>query len=156
MKQLIATLVASIVHLPVLAQAQAPDCSSRKSLTIARAEIDQALKAMGDDASHRKAQLVSALRAKADRLGWPDGRQSDLIKKAFSSRDFSAFEEEKQPLVAAVMQAVLASSGPHPSATPCESAETVKSLAHQFMRVSVRQHAQAASDIGLATGSDAQ
>lgn len=147
MKQRITVLIATLLPLAVLAQAGG--CKSPESIAVARAQIDQALKAVGNDPGNRKAQLESEMEARAAVPGWSKERQSELRNQAFSSATFRAFEDEKQPYITALAKAVMSSSGPDASMSKCEAAKQVKSLAKKLADVNSRQYGYAAREVGL-------
>jgi hypothetical protein len=92
MKKLIAALVVTLF--PLAGLAQASDCNSHKSIA-ARAQIDEALQAMGKDQDNRRARLDLQLEAKAATLGWSKERLTELRTQVFSSAAYWAFEKEK-------------------------------------------------------------
>jgi hypothetical protein len=141
MKRIVAALLASV--LPLAALAQAPDCTSRRSIASAQADIDEVLAAVGKD------QPMSRLEARVTALGWSHERRSASLKSAFSSREFVALEKEKRPHVLALAEAVRASSGPEPRTSKCEAAKQVKSIARRINELNARQYDHAAREIGL-------
>jgi hypothetical protein len=142
MKKIIAVLLAGV--LPIAALAQTPDCTSRRSIASAQADIDEVLAAVGKD------QPMSRLEARITALGWSHERRSVSLKSAFLSKEIVALEKEKQPHVLALTEAVLASSGPEPRISKCEAARQVKSIARKINEVNARQYDHASREIGLA------
>ena len=147
MKLLIAALLATL--LPLAAIAQAPDCRSGESFASAQADIDRALAALDES------QPLPRLKAKLTALGWPSARQSDSLRKVFSSKTLVTLQNEEHVYISALSEAVVASSGPDPRVSKCDAAKKVKSLARKIMALNSRQYDYAAREIGL-TGSGAK
>lgn len=64
------------------AQASPTDCSSGARHTAAQAEIDAALKTVGDGPLRNRARLESQLKASGATRGWSQEQQAEMLFKA--------------------------------------------------------------------------
>jgi hypothetical protein len=131
------------------AHASPAECSSGARYTAAQAEIDAALKTVGDGPQRNRARLESQLKASASTRGWSQEQQAEMLRKAYSSAGYRELEQQKQPHVSTLMQAVTASSGPDPRVSKCTAARQVKASAWAVADIHSRQYAHVAREVGV-------
>ena len=132
------------------------DCRSGARYTAAQAEIDAALKTVGDGPLRNRARLESQLKASGATRGWSQEQQAEMLRKAYSSAGYWALEKAKQPHVSTLMQAVTASSGPDPRVSKCTAAKQVKASAWAVADIHGRQYAYVAREVGISQGIQAK
>ncbi len=147
----LAALLLIATTLPLVAWANLPDCTSGARFAAAQAQIDAALKTVGDAPARNRARLEAQLKASAAARGWSKEQQDELIRKAYHSPGYMELEKQKQPHVSALMQAVLASSGPEPKVSKCAAAKEVRASAWAVADIHKRQYVHAAREVGLST-----
>jgi hypothetical protein len=142
-------LLAAAALLSQAALAKSPECQSGARYTAAQAEIDAALKAVGDVPSRHRARLALQLKASPVARGWSAEQQAELIRKVYSSPRYLELERQKEPQVAALMHAVASSSGSDPEVSKCAAARQVRAIAWTLADIHNRQYAYAAREAGL-------
>lgn len=147
----LAALLLITTTLPLAAWANLPDCTSGARFLAAQAQIDAALKTVGDAPGRNRERLQAQLKANAAARGWSREQQAELIQKAYSSPGYLELEKQRQPHVSALMQAVVSSSGPEPRVSKCVAARQVKTIAWNLADIHSRQYAYAAREVGLST-----
>lgn len=125
------------------------ECRAGARYTAAQAEIDAALKTVGDGPARNRARLESQLKASAATRGWSQEQQADMLRKAYSSAGYWELEKAKQPHVSTLMQAVTSSSGPDPRISKCTAAKQVKASAWAVADIHSRQYAFVAREVGV-------
>ncbi|MES2612370.1 MAG: hypothetical protein V4679_19105 [Pseudomonadota bacterium] len=139
------------------AQASPTDeCRTGARYTAAQAEIDAALKTVGEGGLRNQARLESQLKASGATRGWSQEQQAEMLRKAYSSAGYWELEKAKQPHVSALMQAVTASSGPDPRVSKCTAAKQVKASAWAVADIHGRQYAYVAREVGISQGIQAK
>lgn len=131
------------------AQANLPECGSGARYTTAQAEIDAALKTVGDGPVRNRARLESQLKASGATRGWSSEQQAEMLRKAYDSAGYWELEKARQPHVSTLMQAVAASSGPDPRVSKCTAAKQVKASAWAVADIHSRQYAYMAREVGI-------
>lgn len=131
------------------AHASPTECGSGARYTAAQAEIDAALKTVGDGPQRNRARLESQLKANGVARGWSQEQQAEMLRKAYSSAGYWELEKQKQPHVSTLMQAVTASSGPDPRVSKCTAAKQVKASAWAVADIHNRQYAYVAREVGI-------
>lgn len=131
------------------AYASPTECSAGARFTAAQAEIDAALKTVGDGPLRNRARLESQLKASGATRGWSQEQQAEMLRKAYSSAGYWELEKAKQPHVSTLMQAVTASSGPDPRVSKCTAAKQVKASAWAVADIHSRQYAYVAREVGI-------
>jgi len=139
------------------AQASPTDeCRVGARYTAAQAEIDAALKTVGDGPLRNRARLESQLKASGATRGWSQEQQAEMLRKAYSSEGYWELEKSKQPHVSTLMQAVTASSGPDPRVSKCTAARQVKASAWAVADIHSRQYVYVAREVGISQGMQAK
>lgn len=138
------------------AQASPRECGSGARYTAAQAEINAALKTVGDGPVRNRARLESLLKASGAKRGWSQEQQADMLRKAYSSAGYWELENAKQPHVSTLMQAVTASSGPDPRVSKCTAAKQAKASAWAVADIHGRQYAYLARLVGISQGIQAK
>ena len=144
-----AYLLPAALALVGTAHASPGECSSGARYTAAQAEIDAALKTVGDGPQRNRARLESQLKASGASHGWSQEQQAEMLRKAYSSAGYWELERQKQPHVSTLMQAVTSSSGPDPRVSKCAAARLVKTSAWAVADIHSRQYAYVAREVGL-------
>lgn len=138
------------------AQARPAECSAGARYTAAQAEIDAALKTVGEGPQRNRARLESQLKSSGAERGLSREQQEEMLRRAYSSAGYWALEKQKQPHVSALMQAVTASSGPDPRVSKCAAAQQVKTSAWAVADIHSRQYAYVAREVGIRQATQAR
>ena len=131
------------------ADASPTECRSGARFITAQAEIDAALKTVGDGPARNRVRLESQLKANGATRGWSKDQQAEMLRKAYSSPGYWELEKAKQPHVSTLMQAVMASSGPDPQVSKCAAVKQVKTSAWAVSDIHSRQYAYVAREVGI-------
>lgn len=125
------------------------DCRAGARFTAAQAQIDAALKTVGDAPGKNRARLESQIRTSAATRTLTQEQQAELLRKAYDSPGYVQLEAQKQPHLSTLMNAVVSSSGPEPRVSKCEAVKEVRSSAWAMADIHSRQYAYVAREVGI-------
>lgn len=133
-----------LVLCAAMAHAQAtPDCSTPEGVAAASTQIETSLQLVREDQKNREAEIDRELEARGAVKKWSKERKSQIFMSILSSAQFAAFEKEKQPYTAEIMNIALSGPPPGQKANPkevCSGAIRLRSIVEKVKDVNARQY----------------
>ena len=132
--RLIATLaVLALTALP--AAAQTIDCSTADGIKAASGQAEQYFTALRADHNKHQAAIDAELKAK----NFSKERSAQLFMNMMSSKEFQAFEKEKQPYVTELM-GIMQAKPARGSQEECQGIQRIQQITEKVKAVNARQY----------------
>jgi hypothetical protein len=122
--------------------AQSDICNSADDLANAHIHVESFLKSIKEDQHLREIEIDQQVQVTAQRLHWTQADQSSFFRKILSSSEFSAFEVEKQPMMAEIISIVKTFNKGSALNMPesCDDIIRIQSIIYKIRDVNRRQY----------------